>query len=314
MAPNFSEKLPLLVFTCGDPAGIGPEAVVLALRGLRRFCRPLLVGGREVWTRVGWRPGLAPLLDTGLGLKTPPYGRATREGGRISFAALRLACRLVMRGLAKGIVTAPISKRSWDLAGIAYRDHTEYFIRELGAGEAQMVLGSPEKKLWCVLATRHIPLSRVPSSLSVARILSAARSLRSALGLIGVLRPRLGLCALNPHAGEEGLLGSEERKVLAPAAARARRKGIHLQGPVPADTAWRRHLDGGYDALVALYHDQALIPLKAAAGLGVVNWTVGLPFVRTSPGHGTAFDIAGKGKADFSATAAAAELAASLCR
>ena len=175
-----------------------------------------------------------------------------------------------------------------------------------------MVLGVPSKKLWCVLATRHIPLGRVPGALSAGEILAAAGRLDEALRLLGARRPRLALCGLNPHAGEAGLLGGEEARLLAPAAARARRDGLLLDGPLPADSAWRLHAEGVYDGLVCLYHDQALIPLKALGGLAGVNWTLGLPFVRTSPAHGTAFDAAASGKADASAFAEASMLAARL--
>ncbi|OGR86059.1 MAG: hypothetical protein A3J74_10835 [Elusimicrobia bacterium RIFCSPHIGHO2_02_FULL_57_9] len=309
------EKLPLLAFTSGDGAGIGPESVIRALHSprLRAVCRPVLIGERQVWLRAGWRPSLAPCLDTGLGLKAPPYGKTGPSAARASFAALRLAWRLAARGLVDAIVTAPVSKKSWHEAGIGYRDHTEYFSAQTGR-RSEMVLCAPGKKLWCLLATRHIPLNRVSSSLNAAAVADAANCLSAALRRLGgPFRPRLGLCGLNPHAGEEGLLGGEERRILLPALKRARSAGIRLEGPIAADTAWRRHVEGKLDGLICLYHDQALIPLKTAAGLGVVNWTVGLPFVRTSPGHGTGFDIAGKGLADPAATIAAAELAASLC-
>ncbi|MBI5241565.1 MAG: 4-hydroxythreonine-4-phosphate dehydrogenase PdxA [Elusimicrobia bacterium] len=306
---------PVLAFTSGDPSGIGPEAVLAALRrgSLPRSCRPLLVGEASVWRRAGWRPGLLPVWDTGLGLTPPPFGRVTRVGGAMSFAAVKTAVRLAARGVADAVVTASISKEAWSLAGVPYRDHTEYLRAETGR-DAQMILAAPQRRLWCVLATRHIPLARVPGALNRAGILSAARVLCDALRQTGLRRPRLVLCALNPHAGEGGLLGSEEKKILAPAARSARRLGLGLSGPLPADAAWRLHAAGGCDGLVCLYHDQAMIGLKAAAGLGVVNWTAGLPFVRVSPGHGTAFDAAGRGRADASATAAAAGLAIGLLR
>lgn len=212
-----------------------------------------------------------------------------------------------------GIVTAPISKEAWDLAGIPYRDHTEFF-REKTKADVQMALGIPRLKLWCLTATRHVPLRKVPRALKAVSLAQAARALKRALGLLGLARPRLGLCALNPHAGEEGLLGAEEGRILAPAVLSARRSGVDITGPIAADTAWRWHREGKLDGLVCLYHDQALIPLKVAAGLEAVNWTLGLPFVRTSPGHGTGFDIAGRSRPDCRATMAAAELAAFLCR
>ena len=313
-ATHLRRSKPVLAFTCGDPAGVGPEAVVSALRSgrLKKICEPLLVGEASVWKRAGWRPRLAAVLDTGFGLEAPPFGKTTREGGRASFAALRLAARLAGRGLVSGLVTAPISKEAWALAGVPYPDHTEYLRAATGSPGAQMILGSPGKRLWCVIVTRHIPLNRVSAALSVAKILAAAQELRGALRRLGIRRPRLGLCAFNPHAGEAGLIGDEERRVLIPAARSAGLRGLTLEGPIAADAAWRRHAEGEFDGLVALYHDQAMIALKAAAGLGVVNWTAGLPFIRTSPGHGTAFDIAGRGKADCLATVAAAELAVRL--
>ena len=300
---------PVLAFTSGDPSGIGPEAVLGALRSapLRRSCRPLLVGEPAVWRRAGWRPGSIPVWDTALGTGLPPFGRVTRAGGALSFAAVSTAVRLAARGVVDGVVTAPISKEAWALAGVPYRDHTEYLRAATGA-DAQMILAAPRQRLWCVLATRHIPFARVPGALTGERILSAARTLSGALRRVGMRRPRLVLCALNPHAGEGGLLGREEKRVLEPAARLAR-----LSGAMHADAAWRLHVAGGCDGLVCLYHDQAMIGLKAAAGLGVVNWTAGLPFVRVSPGHGTAFDAAGRGRADASATAAAAALAVTLC-
>lgn len=206
------------------------------------------------------------------------------------------------------MVTAPISKTAWAAAGAGFPDHTEFFRAETGR-DAQMILGAPRLSLWCVPATRHVPLSEVPRRLTRPVVASAARALAEALRLLGKPRARLALCALNPHAGEEGILGGEERRVLAPAAA-----ALRLQGPIPADTAWRLHAKGALDGLVCLYHDQALIPLKTAAGLEIVNWTVGLPFPRTSPGHGTGFDVAGTRAVDPAATLAAAELAARLAR
>jgi 4-hydroxythreonine-4-phosphate dehydrogenase len=226
---------------------------------------------------------------------------------------VRLAARLAARRLVDGLVTAPISKKAWGMAGVPFKDHTE-FLREETGRDAEMILGVPARGIWCVLATRHIPLRDVPGKLSVPAVLSAARALSSFLRRLGDGRPRLGLCALNPHAGEEGLLGWEEDRVLAPASAAARRQGLDLAGPIAADTAWRWHLAGRLDGLVALYHDQALIPLKAAAGLSGINWTAGLPFVRVSPAHGTGFDIAGLGRADCSATLAAAQLAVRLLK
>ncbi|MFA6316169.1 MAG: 4-hydroxythreonine-4-phosphate dehydrogenase PdxA [Elusimicrobiota bacterium] len=308
-----SAQPPLLAFTCGDPSGVGPETVLALLRkgALSKVCVPVLVGERAVWERAGWRPGLAALADTGLGLKPPAFGVPTADGGRASFAAVRLAVQLACRGAAAGVVTAPISKLGWKLAGVPFRDHTDYLAAATGA-VSRMILAAPGRNLWTITVTRHLPLAAVPRALSRAETTACALALDQALRRLGVPRPRLGLCGLNPHAGEQGLMGSEEGKVLVPAVRDAVKDGVRIEGPLPADAAWRRHAEGGLQGLVCMYHDQAMAPLKALAGLELVNWTVGIPLVRVSPGHGTASDLAGTGLADPRPTLAAARLAASL--
>lgn len=309
-----SKSAKVLAFTCGDPAGVGPRAALASLRAgaLPPGVRPVLVGEAAVWRAAGWRPSDGPVRDTRLGLRVPRPGRPDADGGRLSAASFEEALGLVARGLAAGVVTAPVSKEGWSAAGYPWRDHTERLAAAAGAPEAQMVLGVPSKALWCSIATRHVPMRDVPRRLSARSVASCARSLEEALRRLGRARPRLALCGLNPHAGEGGLIGTEERDLLAPAAARLRRQGLRLDGPIPADSAWRLHAEGEYDGLVCLYHDQALIPLKALGGLAGVNWTMGLPFPRTSPAHGTAYDAAAAGRIDFSAAVEAARLAARL--
>lgn len=268
---------------------------------------PVLVGERSVWLRAGWRPSDGPIRDTGLGLAAPRPGRPTPAGGKISAASFEEALGLVARGLAGGVVTAPISKSSWAAAGYPWRDHTERLADFAGEPDAQMVLGVPSRGLWCAIATRHLPLKEVARKLNARSIAECAKTLGGALRGLGKKNPRLALCALNPHAGEGGLIGTEERDLLAPLAAR-----LGLDGPLPADSAWRLHVEGVYDGLVCLYHDQALIPLKALGGLAGVNWTVGIPFVRTSPAHGTAYEAAAAGRLDPAAAIESARLAARL--
>ncbi|MFI5363185.1 MAG: PdxA family protein [Elusimicrobiota bacterium] len=309
-----SRRPKVLAFTCGDPAGVGPRAALAAVRAgaLPRGVSPLFVGEREVWRRAGRRPSDGPILDTLMGLRAPADGRPAADGGRISAASFEAAIGLAARGLAAGIVTAPIAKDSWAAAGYPFRDHTDRLARCAPSGEAEMVLGVPSRRLWCALATRHLPLREAVRRLDVASVAGAARALDAALRRLGKKRPRLALCGLNPHAGEGGLIGGEEKSILAPAAAALRREGLSIDGPLPADSAWRLHVEGAYDGLVCLHHDQALIPLKALGGLCGVNWTVGLPFVRTSPAHGTGWDAARTGRIDPSATIEAARLAARL--
>ena len=304
-----SPRLPrILAFTCGDPAGVGPRGALASLRAgaLPAGVSPVLVGEADVWRRAGWRPSDGPIRDTALGLAAPRPGRPTADGGKISAASFEEALRLVARGLAGGVVTAPVSKTGWSQAGYPWRDHTERLADFAGTSDAQMVLGVPSRRLWCAIATRHIPLREVPRSLNARAVASCARALDTALRRLGLQTPRLALCGLNPHAGEGGLIGTEER-ALAPLARRLR-----LDGPLPADSAWRLHASGVYDGLVCLYHDQALIALKALGGLAGVNWTVGIPFVRISPAHGTAYDAADSGRFDPAAAIESARLAARL--
>ena len=268
---------------------------------------PVLVGEASVWRRAGWRPTDGPIRDTGLGLKVPRPGHPTSTGGKISAASFEEALSLVARGLAGGIVTAPISKTSWAQAGYPWHDHTERLAAFAGKPDAQMVLGVPSRGLWCALATRHVPLKEVPRKLSTRSITMCTEMLYAALRRLGRRKPRIALCGLNPHAGEGGLIGTEERDRLAPLAAR-----LGLDGPLPADSAWRLHVEGVYDGLVCLYHDQALIPLKVLGGLSGVNWTLGIPFVRTSPAHGTAYDAAAAGRLDPAAAIESTRLAARL--
>jgi len=298
--------LPLIAFTCGDPSGIGPEVAVKAMRDVRvrRVCRPLAVGPQAVFEQMGWRSSLTPLIDPGTRGQAR-LGRPSVAGGAASYAAVLLAVRMARRGLIDALVTAPVSKEAWSLAGAPQLDHTQVIQEETGARRvAMMLLGGGMR---AVLATRHIPHGDVSKRLTSAAIGEAALLAREGLKALGVRRPSLALCGLNPHAGDNGLIGREELRVLRPAAKRWK-----LAGPRPADALWSAHRKGSYDCLIAAYHDQALIPLKVAAGTSIVNWTLGAPLLRTSPGHGTAYDIAGKGKADPSGMIEAVLLAARL--
>jgi 4-hydroxythreonine-4-phosphate dehydrogenase len=218
-----------------------------------------------------------------------------------------------MSGVADAMATAPISKRVLQLAGHRYPGHTELLAELTGAGEVRMMLVS--RRLRVILVTVHVPYTRVAGALTRERIEITIQLSHVALRRqFGVSNPRLAVAALNPHAGEEGIFGEEEKKVILPAIERARKRGVRAYGPFPADTVFHQAVQGNYDAVVCMYHDQGLIPLKLLDFFGGAALTLGLPIVRTSVDHGTAYDIAGKNKADGSSMREAISLAARLAR
>ena len=303
--------LPVVAITAGDPGGIGPEIVVKALkdRAVRRLCRALVLGDPGVLKAAGWRPGLGEIFPVPL-IGRPARGKVTAANGDQSFRAVRLGAALALGRKVAALVTAPVSKEAWALARAGHLGHTG-FLQEL-SGSKRVAMMFEADGLRAALVTGHIPLRRVPDALKPSEIAGTARLVHEELrARLGIRKPRIAVCALNPHAGEHGLLGNDEA-ALARAVKGLRRLGV--EGPVAADAAWAGMRVGRYDAVVALYHDQALIPLKTVSPYGVVHWTLGLPFVRTSPGHGTAFDIAGKGIARPDAMIEAIKMAVRLAR
>jgi 4-hydroxythreonine-4-phosphate dehydrogenase len=229
-------------------------------------------------------------------------------GGETSYRYVETAVRLAQRDILQGIVTAPISKAMWHAAGRNYPGHTELLAALTTTPEVRMMLVG--KQLRVILVTTHMALSQVPVSLSSERILKTIQMTVDHLQRFhGIARPRLAVAGLNPHAGEAGAFGDEEERVIAPAVRQAQTQGLTAEGPFPADTVFVRATRGVFDGVICLYHDQGLIPLKLLSWEDGVNVTVGLPIVRTSPDHGTAFDIAGHGKADPQSMRAALKLA-----
>jgi 4-hydroxythreonine-4-phosphate dehydrogenase len=217
----------------------------------------------------------------------------------------------VQDGLADAVVTAPIAKESWHLAGRAWPGHTEYLAHLTKAKQHAMMFAGGELKV--ALATTHVPLSGLWGTLNIGAIFRPIELLDAAMrDWFGVVKPRIAVCGLNPHAGENGLFGDEEDRLIKPALRMAREQGIDATGPHPGDTVFLAHRAGKYDAVVAMYHDQGLIPVKLLGFHEAVNLTLGLPIVRTSPDHGTAFDIAGKNRADSGSMRAALRMAIDL--
>ena len=325
--------IPTIAITLGDPAGIGAEVVVKALArpALLRTLRPLVIGDADILRETAARlrlssrlvtvgearaapaPAIAVLADGGLSARARRPGRPTIEGGRASYRYIETATRLALGGAVGGIVTAPINKAWVSRAGFPISGHTELLQRLTGAREVRMMLAG--RRLRVVLVTMHLALGAVPRALTIRdvtrTILVAGEHLCRYHGLAAA---RLAVAALNPHAGEGGLFGDEERMILAPAVKRACQAGASASGPYPADSAFFRAAAGEFDAVIAMYHDQGLIPLKLLHFYDAVNVTLGLPIIRTSPDHGTAYDIAGRGVANEGSMAAALALAARMAR
>lgn len=277
---------------------------------VHRACSPFVIGDTAALRRAGWTPALCPLLPADAGALDFKRPGPTAQGGRASLAAVTLAARLMRNGFFGALVTAPVSKEAWALALAPAPAHTDLF-RLLERREPLMLFS--RGRVNAALVTEHVPVKDLSRKLSKKLVLQKARLFSAALAALGLKSPRITLCALNPHAGDGGVIGTEELRVLKPAAAALAREGLRVHGPLPSDTAWAEHLAGKSAGLLCLYHDQALAPLKLLPGARpAVHWTWGLSFPRTSPAHGTAFDIAWKRKADASGMTEAILFAARL--
>ena len=326
--------VPRLLITLGDPSGIGPEIVAKAVAcGHAEGC--VVVGDPGTLARAleahapGWRAdvvdaprgadgGVVPVLAAGTLDRPAPIGAVTAEAGRAAHEAIRRAIDLARAGAADGIVTAPIHKEALDAAGVSFPGHTEMldayaFGSERGRDRAErvaMMLANDE--LRTVLVTIHCSLREAVGRVTFEAEMKAIRLAHEGARAFGIERPRVAVAGLNPHAGEGGLFGTEEIEVIGPAIEAARGEGIDASGPWPGDTVFMQARQGRFDVVVAQYHDQGLIPVKYLGLEGGVNVTLGLPFVRTSPDHGTAHDIAGQGIADAGSMVKAIEVARTL--
>lgn len=292
---------PRIAFTTGDPNGIGPEVLVRALAAEPdRLYESMVYGPPDAIARA------ADLAGVPLPEHIRPSG-----GDLPEWEALEAAIAACLAGECDALVTGPIHKRRMMDGGFPFVGHTELLAARAG-GEAGVVMAFAGGKLRVALLTTHLPLGEVPDAITADDVVRVATIFDRGLRIhFAMDHPRLALCGLNPHAGEEGRLGHEDAEVLAPGVARAREQGIDLVGPLPADTLFARAVSGGVDGVIACYHDQGLTAVKAVDFGRSVNLTLGLPFVRTSPDHGTAYDIAGTGRADPSSMFAALRMAVS---
>ena len=316
-----TQQQAVIAVTLGDPAGIGPEVVLKALADAetRTLATWLIVGDRDVFDRARREAGIPLELQSGIsvrhvdalnGHKVVP-GRLDAACGRAAVAYVREATDLCLGGEAVAMVTAPLNKEAVALSGLPFSGHTEYIAERCSTPDSRMMLTHP--RLSVVHVTTHTAL-RDACDASCDRIARTIALGHQAMQWLGVTRPRIAVCGLNPHASEHGLFGSEEADAIGPAVEAARAAGFSCEGPFAADTifldAWR----GRWDLVVAMYHDQGHIPMKLLDFAHTVNMTLGIPFLRTSVDHGTAFDIAGRNLADSTNMTAALRLAAQIGR
>jgi 4-hydroxythreonine-4-phosphate dehydrogenase len=285
-------RKPRIAITVGDPAGIGPEIARKAADDarVRDACEPILYGPP---TGTSFKPGVL-----------------SADAGRAAYEVICDAVRDALAGSVAGMATAPVNKAAFARAGLPWKGHTDLLGNLTGAEQVAMMFWSEPLKV--VLASVHIPLSDVASVITRTLIDNVIELAHRELPRFDIPSPRLAMAGLNPHAGEDGLMGDEEQRVLRPAVEAAQARGITIEGPLPADTVFVRAVRGEFDAVIANYHDQGLIPVKLLAFGRAVNVTLGLPIIRTSVDHGTAFDIAGRGIADPSSMIEAVLLAARL--
>ncbi len=326
-----SKRVPIIGITLGDINGIGPEIALKSVYAKRLTgVRLVLIGDDKVVSREARRQDRAPLPAWSPAESSQPShrvtvwnptpqispayrpGACTAAASRAAHAWVTAAASAALRGVIAAIVTAPINKEGFMKAGLDYPGHTELLAELTGVARYEMMLLADNFRV--VLATRHIPIKAVPGALTRKGVRDTIEMTADALRWLGARRKRIAVCGLNPHAGDGGAIGNEERTIIRPAMRRVRRKDVALTGPVPADSVFRQIRHGAYDAVVAMYHDQALAPFKMVAFEKGVNLTLGLPIIRTSPDHGTAYSLAEKGRADASSTMEAIALAAALAR
>lgn len=328
---NTQSDRPILGITMGDPAGIGPEIVIKSLSDpeIINLCTPVVLGDFEILKKADIDSKIIPALvvtdDLTYDLSNLPkgflvrlsnlnpdvteLGAPTPETGTAMETYIKTGVDLALSGAIDALVTGPITKTGLKLAGSSFHGHTELIAHRTGTDNFAMMMAGPRLKV--VLTTIHIPLSQVPDRLTsreITRIINLTRD--TLITRFGIPNPRLAVAGLNPHAGEQGMFGNEEADIILPAVIKAREKGFDITGPLPPDTVFFNALEGRFDAVICMYHDQGLIPFKLVHFRDGVNTTIGLPIIRTSVDHGTAYDIAWTGIADPTSMKEAIKMAA----
>jgi len=320
--------IPIIAFTLGDMNGIGAEVILktLATKKFINSLHPILVGPEYIWKQTAkkyklelkfssynfesHKKGEISIFSIPF-LEKITYGKISARSGALSMLSIQIAYELIMQKLADAMVTAPISKEAINLANFHCDGHTGYLSAISRNKNICMMLLNDIMRVG--LVTTHLPISEVNKNITKSLILKKIMILNCSLQKdFNIRQPRMAVLSLNPHAGDGGVFGNEEKKIIIPAIKKAKAKKINVDGPFPSDAFFARYKPECYDVVLSMYHDQGLIPLKMTDNNRGVNFTAGLNFIRTSPDHGTAFDIAGKGKADPSSNTAATELAIKL--
>jgi 4-hydroxythreonine-4-phosphate dehydrogenase len=310
-----------IAITIGDPAGIGPEIVLKSLLSeeVNQICRPLIIGSKSVIDeasvkmKIPFDHSAYDVIDPGeISSRDFAKGKASTGNGRDCVAYIKKAAELALLGMVDSIVTAPISKEALKMSGANWPGHTEMLAELTGTKDFAMVLcGGPIR---VILVTIHTSYKSVPDLIKKRLVLKTILMAKKTCDVLAIEKPRIAVAGLNPHSGEAGIFGREEIDEIRPAVEEAISMGIHVSGPYPPDTLFHKVYKGEFDIVVCMYHDQGLIPLKMIAMDTGVNMTIGLPFMRTSPDHGTAYDIAWKGFANPSSMIAAIKMAAAINR
>ncbi len=318
--PPDQKAVPAVVVTIGDPAGIGPEVVLKAVSDptLAGIATWILLGDLTVLRAAGKVCGIEPEGLSGTRTHDPAalrdsadfaFGRLSAQCGRAAVEYVRQSTEMCLRGEADAMVTAPLNKEAVTLSGMRFTGHTEFIADLCGVAESRMLLVND--RLRVVHVSTHVSLRR-SCQLSVKQVLKTIELGHEAVRLMGIDRPRIAVCGLNPHAGEHGLFGDEDTNLIAPAVEIAQGRSIACEGPLAPDTTFLKAVRGDFDLVVAMYHDQGHIPMKLLDFEHTVNVSLGIPIIRTSVDHGTAFDIAGKNQADPTNMKAAMKMAAAM--
>lgn len=306
---------PTIAITIGDPAGIGPEIIFRAINSsqIRKICSPVVFGDKNVISKyVDITSTRYSFVFTSQYKNKIILGKPSKVSGLIAYNAIEQATKMAIQHKVDAVVTAPVSKESFKLANLKYYAHTELLANLTNTKKYCMMMVC--ENINSVMVTRHLAIKDISAKITKKEIIDTVKVSSNFIKNLIKKNPKIILCALNPHCGDNGLLGNEEKKILVPAVKQLQQQKYNILGPLPSDMAWIKARNNECDLIVSMYHDQVMIPLKVIAQNKIINVTAGLSIIRTSPGHGTAFDIAGKNKADATSMIEAIKYATKLAK